>query len=93
MFNEYLFWLLINIWLKGKSIDISPLTVISMVDFLRISQGYIYRHVTINSQTHGRLLKDFCCTMGMIVNTHKTEVMIIKSKKTLTLILCMRIVI
>ena len=28
-----------------------------------------------------RLLKDFCSTMGMIVNTDKTKVMIIKSKK------------
>jgi len=27
------------------------------------------------------LLKDFCFTMGMIVNTNKTKVMIIKSKK------------
>ena len=33
------------------------------------------------------LLKDFCCTMGMIVNTNKEKVMIIKSKKD-TLILC-----
>ena len=28
-----------------------------------------------------RLLKDFCSTMGMSVNTDKTKVMIIKSKK------------
>jgi len=28
-----------------------------------------------------RLLKDFCSTMGMTVNTNKTKVMIIKSKK------------
>ena len=28
-----------------------------------------------------RLLKDFCSNMGMTVNTHKTKVMIIKSKK------------
>ena len=28
-----------------------------------------------------RLLKDFCSTMGMTVNTAKTKVMIIKSKK------------
>ena len=28
-----------------------------------------------------RLLKDFCSTMGKTVNTHKTKVMIIKSKK------------
>jgi len=28
-----------------------------------------------------RLLKDFCSTMGMIVNTDKTKIMIIKSKK------------
>ena len=28
-----------------------------------------------------RLLKDFCSTMGMTVNTDKTKVMIIKSKK------------
>jgi len=27
------------------------------------------------------LLKDFCSTMGMTVNTDKTKVMIIKSKK------------
>ncbi len=27
------------------------------------------------------ILKDFCSTMGMIVNTDKTKVMIIKSKK------------
>ena len=28
-----------------------------------------------------RLLKNLCSTMGMIVNTNKTKVMIIKSKK------------
>ena len=28
-----------------------------------------------------RLLKDFCSTMGMIVNTEKTKAMIIQSKK------------
>ena len=28
-----------------------------------------------------RLIKDFCSTMGMTVNTDKTKVMIIKSKK------------
>ena len=28
-----------------------------------------------------KLLKDFCSTMGMTVNTNKTKVMIIKSKK------------
>ena len=38
-----------------------------------------------------RILKDFCSTMGMSVNTDKTKVMIIKSKKD-TLILCMTIV-
>ena len=28
-----------------------------------------------------RILKDFCSTMGMTVNTDKTKIMIIKSKK------------
>ena len=37
------------------------------------------------------LLKDFCSTMGMTVNTDKTKIMIIKSKKDITLILCMTI--
>ena len=38
-----------------------------------------------------RLLKDLCSNMGMSVNTDKTKVMIIKSKKDTTLILYMTI--
>ena len=36
-----------------------------------------------------RLLKDFCSTMGMTINTNKTKIMIIKSKKDTYVDLCM----
>jgi hypothetical protein len=68
-------------YLKNVSCVGPTLTGIVINLLLYIDDIVITTRSAHDLENHLRILKDFCSNMGMIVNTDKTKVMIIKSNK------------
>jgi len=68
-------------YLEEAGCDVMILARIVIILLLCVEDIVLFARCPSDLDKQLRLLKDFCSTMDMIVNTDKTKVMIIKSKK------------
>jgi hypothetical protein len=68
-------------YLEEVGCDVTILARIVVILLLCVDDIVLFARFPSDLDKKVRLLMDFCSTMGMIVNTDKTKVMIIKSKK------------